>query len=1136
MGTQSISLNAAKELLATYQPLFVIDFLWADGSTLSVCTHAVAVNGNSYLARVSAQQIDTTQALSPTGIDIPPNVKITLADADKSMWQIESTKKFRGARMTVTFLFYDFATGNWSDSVIPFVGRCDRPQVTEETLIVSASYILALQAVSLPQFPIQVQCPKLKPLTSAQVALANIQGSPYFPCGSQTTVDCNHTQTGCAAQNTTPLRFGGIVYEVPPASRSESYTSGQWLNTLISDPCDTKYGDYAPIGYGTGWVNCLNLGTFPDANSTRGEAIVCEGLIQNIRQVVVAGEILPPATDITGTVHYQVSDPLFRYNVVSRGDRTGALNTDTPWNSQGDPHGSLCVIEWVVYNAITASTPSIQALCDFPQVQAYAPILNVVAGVLTLANNAPNTNIAGNPPYQVQIIANSNGVLNNSFNLTSWTYGPPGTVTLSGTTASGTGGFIGYLTDSSDYAWAIFDVLRRAGAQIADLDLASFALASAYYAEMVPFTTAQNKDYSSDITYSVGDVVLYTVDGQYYVSLADANVNNVPNLEFVLHGAGHTGNDGWWALTTAQPTTSSTTSVHPRYTCSLVLRSRRTAADILQGMLRGCNSHLGRNLTTGQISLIPHGTIAQQQPTLPDGSNYSSAVNSGFAAYSFDETSIARDKQKRSTLQRASRAGAGVPNVVTVGFSNEDNNFSGDSVKVPDPDDITLMGQEIQGSITVDGCNALDRANRVGSIFLSEQLDGDLWEFVTTAKAVKLSVGQIILLNSIKYGFTLQPFRVQGVAPEMNWRTCKITANLHEDAWYADDLSLTGSANGTKRASLPRLPWPWCPNAVAPAAGDALYGATAFTFSLQISYAKTLGDGSPQPVALIGGVEPVNSPDPTLLPPVLAQQGDTAATGGSLPGSGTVIWIAAASTDAAGLPGPVSRPCQIVIAQSGSTNTGTAPVWFWDPNGVGWKIYAGMNPSKLTLQSSGTGAPPQAIILTALVGPGEAQPDIEFDQLQIVPRWIPHVGPFANTVQVSAGTFTITGAGWTTNQWLGYDCMLLAKADGSAVPVASFHITGNTASALTVTPDPAALGLVSGDLIGMLSKPAVSGLTLTDAKWANTLSGLGTGLTPHAEKGRYVRFIAGPGRGYRYQIADNTATAITVIGDRKSVV
>lgn len=1118
------TINALKEQAQTWTPLHMIDFTWASGATLSVCTHAVTFNGTTYLPRVTAQQIDQTQALSPTGIDIPPNVKITMADSDKSMWAIEVAQKFRGARMQVTFAYCDLSTMTFSDSVIPFVGRCDRPEVNDQTLAVSASYILNLQAVSLPQYPIQLPCPKIKPLTTAQCALANTPGSLYFQCGSTNPTPCNFTKAGCAAVNN-PLSFGGIVYEVPPASKSESYLTGQWLLTLVSDPCDTKYGDYAPIGYGTAWVNCLNLGTFPDANSTRGEAIVCQGLVSNIIQVVVAGEILPAATDVTGTSPYIVSDPLFRYNVISQGGRFGTLNLDTPWNGSGDPHGGLCVIEWVTYNSVTSSTPQIQALVEFPQVTAYAQIASIASGVATLPAGVVNSRIAGNSPYTVSIIGNSNPALNSTFGLTTWSYGPPGTFTLAGTTASGTGGYVAYLVDSSDYAWAIFDILIRAGAQVSDLDLNSFAAASTYFAQQVPYTTSQNKYYASNITYSNGDVVLYATDGQYYVSLSDGNINNVPNLEFVLHGAGFSGDTGWWALTTSQPTTSVTTSLHARYTCSLVVRQRRTAADIVGGMLRGCNSHLGRNLSTGQIGLVFHGTIAEQQSTLPDGSNYASLVNSGYAAYSFDETSMVR-VNKLSSFQRASRSGSGIPNVVSIGFNDEDNDYAGDSCKVTNPTDIATMGQEIQGSCTTDGCNSLDRANRIGSIYLNEQEGGDVWRWITTAKAVKLLVGQIVLVTNAKHGFSLTPFRIQGIAPEDNWKRATITASLHNDSWYADSLTLTGTPQAA-RASLNRAPWPWCPNTAAPFSGDPLYAATEETFGIQLAY-EPMTDGSQILSADIAGVMPVNNPDVTLQPPALSQQGDTAATGGFL--SNGVYFVAAASTDATGLPGPISTPCQIVVAQGGSANTITAPVWFWDPAGTGWKIYAGTSSAKLTLQSSGTGAPPQAIVLTAIAGPDEGQPDIEADSITIQPKWVPHSGPWANTVTVAANAISITGAGWSTNQWQGYDCMLLWKASGVAVPVRNFHVTSNTATTLTVTPDPVAAGVVTGDLIGMLSLPTVSGLTLTDANWANTLSGLGTGLTAHAEKGRILRFIAGPGRGYRYTIADNTATSITVIG------
>src|SRR4051812_41447298 len=127
----SYTINSAKEAAISAMPVFLFDFVWADGSTLSVCSHPLTWDGTFYEARVLQQSIDPIQALSPHGIEIPGAVKLTLADADKGMWAIEQSNKFRGARLTVTFVFYDFESGDFStDSLVPFVGRVDQPEAT----------------------------------------------------------------------------------------------------------------------------------------------------------------------------------------------------------------------------------------------------------------------------------------------------------------------------------------------------------------------------------------------------------------------------------------------------------------------------------------------------------------------------------------------------------------------------------------------------------------------------------------------------------------------------------------------------------------------------------------------------------------------------------------------------------------------------------------------------------------------------------------------------------------------------------------------------------------------------------------------------------------------------------------------
>src|ERR1051326_5700979 len=501
----AFTIDSAKEAGLSAQPIFLFDFSWPDGSTLSVCSHQLTYNTVTYLPRVMAQQIDPIQALSPQGIDIPPSVKLTLADADKDLWAIESTKKWGGARLKVTFLFFDFALGEFStDSLVPFVGRCDRPEVTDDSLVVTASYLLNLEAKMLPSFPIQRRCPKLFPSTAAQKALADVVGSPYYACGvsDPAKVSCTFDTAGCLANANSP-RFGGVTWEVPPASKSREYISGNWLTDLQSDPNAAMYGDYVPIGYGTQWVDCLVLGTWPDANSTRGEAIVCEGRPEAILKIVVNDEELPAATDLDGHA-YHVADPLFRYNVISSGDRDGKWNQDIPWNGKGDPHGSVCVIEWVVYHKLTASTPTVRALVKFPKLQTYAKIDAIAGGVVTLADGLPNADIAGNAPYTITIFGNANPALNATWGLSSWAYGPPGTVTLNGTAASGAGGYIAYLATSEKYAWIILDVLRKSGLAIEDVDLDSFITADQQHRRLVSYETYTSGDYASGDTYKLG--------------------------------------------------------------------------------------------------------------------------------------------------------------------------------------------------------------------------------------------------------------------------------------------------------------------------------------------------------------------------------------------------------------------------------------------------------------------------------------------------------------------------------------------------------------------------------------------------------------------------------------------------------
>jgi hypothetical protein len=153
------------------------------------------------------------------------------------------------------------------------------------------------------------------------------------------------------------------------------------------------------------------------------------------------------------------------------------------------------------------------------------------------------------------------------------------------------------------------------------------------------------------------------------------------------------------------------------------------------------------------------------------------------------------------------------------------------------------------------------------------------------------------------------------------------------------------------------------------------------------------------------------------------------------------------------------------------------------------------------------------------------------------PKLVWHGGVFGAALSgvgsVGARTLTIAGAAWTTNQWAGCDCVVVAKADLSEVTLMDYRVASNTATVLTIastSPDPAVASVAPGDVLLMLSKPTVAGLTVTDANWQNSLENGGLGLTPHQERGRVLRIVWGTGRGYRYAVADNTATSITIVG------
>ena len=128
--------------------------------------------------------------------------------------------------------------------------------------------------------------------------------------------------------------------------------------------------------YGTALVNPPVVNVQGDPNSTRGEAVICLGEVNNIQKLVVNDEVLSPATDMDGNSGYIVPEKLMRYDVINRGGRNGRTNKDAQFDGNGDPYGSMCAVEWVVFKNVVepSSVPNIYAVVQGPKLPVFAGI------------------------------------------------------------------------------------------------------------------------------------------------------------------------------------------------------------------------------------------------------------------------------------------------------------------------------------------------------------------------------------------------------------------------------------------------------------------------------------------------------------------------------------------------------------------------------------------------------------------------------------------------------------------------------------------------------------------------------------------------------------------------------------------
>ncbi len=1090
------TINVEKESASPRRPLLLAVFTFPDGGVLRVSTHngdtsdgGYNYGGNAYLPRIDDQEIDRLAWISEQGIDRIGGVTIKLSDPDAFIWtnfERSAGKGFKGANLELRLVLFDPMTGEYStDSFVPFLGVCDQPAMDEKYLTVTANTRLNLTRYMLPTAPIQPRCIWNNPTNAAQRAEAGDPESRFFNCGetrdTTTAPPCAYTKGTC----TVPQRFSGSTWAPDQTGSGREYISGgkvAWRNADTSG----KFKSYHPLWLGgVAWLDAVVLNQVGDANYTRGEASIGLGEI-DVERVIVNGVEISFAPNGRGD---------FRWHYVNNGNRDGTPNGDRPYNGNGDPYGGLTVIQYLAPRAVIdpASLATVRVLGRRKKLRAYRRIASATGsgGPITITLDGPNEDCAGNPPFTVTVEGNS--LADGTHTLSSWTFGPPGTITISGT-GSGTvtggwlyyeppqGGIIGSAGGGASSPWVLMETLRRTRFAYTDLDRMSFA------------DTA--KVCNGSITYT------------------DQN------------GA---------------------SASQSRFSTAVALRDQQSASDVVRGIRQSVGALLVPG-SDGKLKLQIEGPLAEQQPAAVDGSNYVIAVASklrtgasanGYVAYRFTESNCWNLRHKPRPIAEA-------PNRIQFPIQDPSQQYAISSYTLVDSDDVARIDQESPGSLAVQpvGIASQNHALRAGRLGLAKIHRGnpegdtrgtDWWEWETSFRGCKLQIGQIVQMSSTRLGLTNQFIRLTEIKPSRNYETVALSGHFHNDDWYLDSNGNAAdpgySARGGRRG---RFPFAWKPNREQPPVGDPLFSRDEWSFRLWPVYSEFDAEGNAIPKLRVQGFLPANQ-FAAISAPLLARQGTTASSGGTITGASGIpggtrrLYAVVSGKDSAGKLTRPSEPCFVDITASGNTNTATIPIVSWDSATDGYAVYAGWALDGMVRQVEGSGKP-TSVTLTSLTEGGPGIPDEAFQKILVRLKRIEHAGVFGQELSsVGTNALTILSAGWTSNEWAGYDCSVVAVDEASPQPIANFRVSSNTADTLTVTPDPSTIpGLGVFDVLVMRSQPSVSGLALTDTKWANSLAG--AGLTVDEEKGRVVRFIAGPGAGESYLIASNTADSITVFG------
>jgi len=217
-----------KEQSATETPILLFDCVLSNGDIERWSTHKVVVSGATYHPRVLLHNLFQMQTSSDMGVDAIPKISVTLANADSHFSELERSVGWKGASVTVTFLFFKLKDGiPETETMILFKGIANPPdEIKEATFRLTAVNRMSMQRVLLPPVRVERRCPWEFPANLDQRTEAVTGGAEgrigVFPM---------RLLSRCAARRRQPERNGSfhVMQSHPSRLRSARHVPAGYL-------------------------------------------------------------------------------------------------------------------------------------------------------------------------------------------------------------------------------------------------------------------------------------------------------------------------------------------------------------------------------------------------------------------------------------------------------------------------------------------------------------------------------------------------------------------------------------------------------------------------------------------------------------------------------------------------------------------------------------------------------------------------------------------------------------------------------------------------------------------------------------------------------------------------------------------